>query len=46
MDLNKKLLSNLKSIECPDATYQPSESELVFANAEGSYIFDVNGKGT
>lgn len=44
MDLNKKLLSNLKSIECPDATYQPSESELVFANAEGSYIFDVNGK--
>ena len=44
MPTNKDYLSRLSSLECHDSTYMPSQDPLVFSRANGSLIWDVEGK--
>lgn len=45
MPTNKDYLSRLSSLECHDSTYMPTQDPLVFSRANGSMIWDVEGKG-
>lgn len=42
--MNDALLSRLKSVECPDATYPARDPALVFARALGSKLWDAEGR--
>jgi len=40
---NQDFFYRLKQIECPDSTYRP-EQPLIFSKAQGSYIWDTEGR--
>ncbi|MBM4250962.1 MAG: aspartate aminotransferase family protein [Deltaproteobacteria bacterium] len=41
---NDEMLSQLKAVECPDATYPARDPALVMHRAKGSLVYDVEGQ--
>lgn len=42
---NTRWLERLKAVECSDATYPAVDPALVFTAGEGSWLYDVEGRG-
>lgn len=44
MTTNLEWMTRLENVECRDSTYKPKSSPLVFAKAQGSLVWDAQGK--
>jgi 4-aminobutyrate aminotransferase-like enzyme len=44
LDKNSEMMARLKVVECRDSTYSPKVSPLVFQRAQGSLVWDVEGR--